>query len=116
VDGGETQSFDEIFDSARDNNLRGPSGETAGGPDDSSQGREVEVIHVGVGEEDEVDRGELSDRDSGMALAAQENQSFGEDRVDENFAPGDLEKEGGVTDEGDTEIVVADQLDGPGGS
>ena len=93
-----------------------PSGETAGGPDDSPQGREVEVIHVGVSQQHEVDWRQFVDCDAGTALAAQHNQSFGEDGVDKDFAPGDLEKEGGVTDEGDTEIVVADNLDGPGGS
>ena len=56
---------------ARDNDLRGPSGETAGGPDDSSQGGDVEVVHVGVGQKNQVDWRQLVDRDTGMALAAQ---------------------------------------------
>ena len=91
VDGGEAQSFDKVFDSARNDHLGGPSGETASGPDDSSQGGEVEVIHVGVSQQHEVDGRQFVDRDAGMALAAQHNQSFGEDGVDEDSAPGDLE-------------------------
>src|ERR1700733_2119602 len=70
MDCGEAESFDQIFDAAWNDYLGRAPGKTTGGADDSPKGGEVEVIHVGVGEEDEVDGREPADRDSGVTLAA----------------------------------------------
>ena len=72
------------------------------------------MVHVGVGEEDEVDGGEVGDTDAGAALATQDDQAGGEDGVDEDVFAGELEEEGGVADEGDAELRGEDAGDGVG--
>ena len=48
----------------------------------------------------------------GATLTAQQNQTLGKDGVDEHFFPVDLKQEGGVTDEGDAELIAANEFQG----
>ena len=49
--------------------------------------------------------GRSRDAESGAALTAEEDEARGEDGVDEEVWPADLDEEGGVADEGDGEVA-----------
>jgi hypothetical protein len=110
----EAEMGDEVFDSAGDDDLGSPAAEAPGGANDAAERGDVEVVHVGVGDEDEIDGGHLFDEEAGAALAAKDDEAGGEDGVDEYVAGADLKKEGGVSDEGDAEFRGSDDL-GPTG-
>lgn len=79
----------EVLNAGRDDHDRALSGEAAGGAGDAAEGGAVEVVHVGVGKEDEVDGGEAGDGDAGTALAAEQDKAGGEDGVDKDVAGGE---------------------------
>ncbi len=92
VDGGEGDAAEEVVDAGGDDGGGRGGAEGLVVADDLAQGGEVEVVHVRVGDEDEVDGREVGEADAGVTLAAEED-----------VAAGDLEEEGGVADEGDAE-------------
>lgn len=51
------------------------------------------MVHVRVCEQHEVDLGQVSDAQSRMTEAAQEDEASGEDRVDENISAAELDEE-----------------------
>jgi hypothetical protein len=104
VDVGEAEALDQVFDAAGDDDFRGVAGLPTRGTNDLAEGCHVEVIHVRVREEDEIDGRELCDQDAGAALATKQNQAFGKDGVHEDSAAVDLEEEGGVPDECDSQV------------
>jgi len=64
---------------------------------------------VRVRQENCVNRRKILNAEAGMALAAQEDEVFRKYRVDEDVLSPDLEKEGGVTDEGDADFFGGDE-------
>jgi hypothetical protein len=116
VDLREAESFYQVFNATGHYDFWRPTGELAGGADYFSQGSEVEMVHVGVGQEDKIDGRKVVYLYSGMALAAQENQPLREDWVNEELASVDLQQEGGVADEGYAEFVALDQTNRAWGS
>ncbi len=102
----------EVLDAVRHDDLRGASGEPAGGANDAAQGGEIEVVHVGVRQQDEVDGRQFADQDACATLPAQEDEAFRKDGIDKDVAAVDLEQKGGVADEGDAEFVRLHQLYG----
>jgi hypothetical protein len=105
---------DQVFDALGDDDLGRAAAQAAGGSDDAAERWDVEVVHVGVGDEDGVDGGKVFDEEAGLALAAEDDEAGGEDGVDEDVAAADLEEEGGVADEGDAELGGGDQFGGAG--
>jgi hypothetical protein len=67
-----------------------------------------------MGDEDGVDGGKVSDEEAGLTLAAENDEVGGEDGIDEEVEAADLKEEGGVADEGDTELGRRDKLHGAG--
>ena len=57
---------------------------------DAAERREVEVVHVGVGEEHGVDGGKVGDAEAWFAAALEDVEVVSEDRVDEDGEAGDL--------------------------
>jgi hypothetical protein len=64
------------------------------------------MIKVGVGDEHEVDVGQMMMGEAGMAEAADHQQPVSPVGVDQNVAVGPLNQEGGVTDPGDADLAV----------
>src|SRR5580698_5265256 len=67
------------------------------------------MIHMRVGEQNRVYTGKIAHMDAGMPLAAQKDKARREDRVDEQCAPGDLEQERRVPDEGNRSLLRRDR-------
>ena len=111
---GEAEVADEVLDAVGDDGDGGGQVAAAHGAEDGAEGGEVEVVHVGVGEEDRVDGGKVAWEEAGAALAAEEDEAGGEDGVDEEGAAGGLDEEGGVSDEGDGGVAGGDGGRGAG--
>ena len=121
-DAREAEVLNETFDAPGKDGDRGLAGEPAVMFDDLAQGGAVEVVHVGVRQQDGVDRGQIVDPDAGVAKAAKDDQPAGEDRVDENGLAADLNQKRRMADEGDAQFsgrgenrTTADALQGRGG-
>ena len=71
------------------------------------------MVHVGVGQQDEIDGGKVFDQNAGAPLTAEDDETFGKDGVYQDFAAIDLKQKRGVADEGHTKLIVIDQLDRP---
>lgn len=108
-DQAEAELADEIGDALRNDDLWRDASDFAGLADNFAQGRQVQVVHVRVGEKDGVDGRQVFDAQAGTALSAEEDERAGEDGVDEQVAAGDLDQERGVADEGDAEVVRVDE-------
>ena len=64
------------------------------------------MIHVGVGKQHQVDGRQVLDAQAGTTEAAQEDESVGEDRIDEDVAgPADLDEERRVANECNAEFA-----------
>ena len=57
-----------------------------------------------MGKQHQVDGRQILDPDSGPAQAAQCDQPLGEDRIDEQLAPTDLDQKRGVANERDAQF------------
>ncbi len=75
---------------------------------DGLQGATVEVVEVGVGDEDEIDGGEVVKLEAGVLDALDDLEPLGPVWVDEDAVLGGLDKEGGVADPGDADFVIGD--------
>jgi hypothetical protein len=95
-----SQPGHQILDAFGNDYLGSLSRQAARRPDYAAEGGDIEVVHVRVGQENEIDRRELFDEEPRAPLSAQHDQALCEDWIDQDFAPGQLEQEGGVTDEG----------------
>jgi hypothetical protein len=111
---GEAEVADEVLDAVGDDGDGGGQVAAAHGAEDGAEGGEVEVVHVGVGEEDRVDGREMAGEEAGAALTAEQDEAGGEDGVDEEGAAGGLDEEGGVSDEGDGGVAGGDGGRGAG--
>jgi len=74
---------------------------------DSAEGAAVEVIEMGVGDENEVDAGEVVEMDAGMFDAFNDFKPASPVGVDEKVESADLHEERGVPDPGDADFAVA---------
>jgi hypothetical protein len=114
VDSAISQFGDEIVHSLGHDDLGCSTPCPARSPNDTAQRRYIEVVHVSVGYQDKVDGRHLLDQNPGLALATQQDEPGSEDRIDQNVSSTDLEKKGGVSDEGDTELTWLYKLCRPG--
>ena len=112
----ESKVFHEILHAARHDDFRSPAGQPSRKPDDSPERRQIEMIHMRMGEQDEIDRRQILQQHAGMTLTAQQNQSLRKHRIDQHLAPIDLQEERGVPDKGHSQLVFGDQLDRMGSS
>jgi hypothetical protein len=85
---------------------------------DAAEAAEVEVVEVGVADEDGVDGWEVVDFEAWVADAFDEAEPVGPDGVDEDVEALGLKEEGGVADPCDLEVwaVVAEEVGAVRGS
>ena len=65
-----------------------------------------------MGQQHEINRRQIFYQHPGTPLAAQQNQPFREDRIDQHLSPVHLQQKGGVPDKGDSQFISGYQLDG----
>jgi hypothetical protein len=65
----------------------------------------IQMIEVGMSDQDEVDRGKFVQMQAGMPYAFDYFEPFGPVRIDEKTSPIDLNQEGCVADPGDANFV-----------
>ena len=75
---------------------------------DSAQATPVEVVEVGVGDENQIDRGEVMVGKTGMAQSTDHEKPVGPVRVDQNVSLVALNEEGGMTDPCDADLSLAE--------
>lgn len=75
---------------------------------DGAEGFFVEVVEMGVGDEDEVDVGEVVELESGVLDAFDDFEPLGPVGVDEDGGAGGLDEEGGVAGPGDADLIFPD--------
>jgi hypothetical protein len=102
MNSGEAEIFDEILNAARNDDFGSAANELAGCSNHSSQGGQVEMIHVGVCEEYKVDGREVFYQDSRMPLASQEDKTLRKHWIDEELSTLNLQKKRRVSNECDT--------------
>ncbi|MDB6016623.1 MAG: hypothetical protein JWR19_1112 [Pedosphaera sp.] len=73
-----------------------------------AEGRFVKVIEMGVGEEDEIDGGQVLDFKAGTFDAFEEEKPVGEIGVDEDVEVGELDEEGGVANPGEGDFAFGE--------
>jgi len=73
---------------------------------DSAQATPVEVVEVGVGDENQIDRGEVMVGKTGMAQSTDHEKPVGPVRVDQNVSLVALNEEGGMTDPRDADLAL----------
>jgi hypothetical protein len=108
VDLREAEVADQVLDVVGDDGDGGGEFAAAHLAGDGAERWAVEVVHVRVGEEDRVDGRQVADAEAWVALTAENNQTRGEDGVDEQRAAGGLDEERGVPDEGDGGVAGGD--------
>ncbi len=64
----------------------------------------VEMIKMGMSDENEVDGGKMVMGESGVAEAANDKKPVGPVGIDKNVAMGSLNQKGGVADQGDADL------------
>ena len=77
----------------------------AGGAGNGAQRWAMQVVKVGVGDQDGIDRGKVLDAQAGAAQALEDEEPAGEDGIDDHVRSADLQEEGGVADEGDAHLT-----------
>ena len=75
---------------------------------DSTQAPPVEMVEMGVGDENQIDRGEVMMGESGMAQTAHHEKPVGPVRVDQNISLMALDEEGCVTDPSDADLSLTE--------
>ena len=65
----------------------------------------VEMIKMGVGDENKVDGGKVVVGESSVAEAPNDKKPVGPVRIDKNVAMGSLNQKGGVADPGDADLA-----------
>ena len=56
----------------------------------------------------------MAPRSTGAPLTAEDDETFGKDGVDQDFASVDLQKKRGVSDEGHAKLILRNQFNRPG--
>lgn len=72
----------------------------------------MEVIEVGVGEQDQVCLRQITDAQAGVFLALHEEEPIGEVGVDQEVRVRPLDEEGGVSDPGDPDLSAGEAGEG----
>ena len=93
ADLGEAEIADQVFDVVGDDGDGRGQIATTHRAGDGTKRWAIEVIHVRVGEENGVDGREIADTKAGVALAAEYDETSGEDGIDEQRAAGRLDEE-----------------------
>ena len=75
---------------------------------DSAEAPPIEMVEVGVGDEDQIDRWEVMVGKSSMAQPADHEKPVGPVRVDQNVSLVALNEEGGMTDPCDADLSLAE--------
>jgi len=75
---------------------------------DSAEAAPVEVVEVGVGDEDQIDRGEVMVGKTGMTQAPDHEKPVGPVWVDQDISLMALDEEGCVTNPGDADLTFAE--------
>ncbi len=96
---GKSQILNQVFDAPGHDGDGGPAGQPAGMFGDFAERWPVEMVHVGVGEQDGVDRGQALDRNSRAAQTAKYYQPTGEYGIDQHSLAGDLNEKRRMTNE-----------------
>ncbi len=71
----------------------------------SAEAASVEMIKMGVGDENKVDGGKVVVGESSVAEASNDKKPVGPVRIDKNVAMGSLNQEGSVADPGDADLA-----------
>lgn len=71
-----------------------------------AEGFAIEVVKMGVRDQNQIDLGQIVQFDSRMAQALNHTQPFGPIRIDENAVLGGLHEKRGVSDPGDANLVT----------
>jgi hypothetical protein len=69
----------------------------------------MQMIEVGVGNQDGIDRRQIGNPQAGTTQALQHEQPAREVRIDDDTLSAHLYEEAGVADEGDSEFSVGDE-------
>jgi len=101
---------DEIEKMVRDNEGGRGSSLSAGLARDGAQRLAVQVIEVGMGDQDDIHGREFAEVESGAAQAFQDKEPAREVGIDDDVVLADLEEKAGVPDEGDAEFAVRDEF------
>src|SRR6267154_771660 len=73
-----------------------------------AQGWLVEMVEVGVGQQDEIDGRQVLDAEAGTFDALEEEEPVGEIGVNEDVQVGELDEERGVADPGEGDLTVVE--------
>ena len=68
---GKSYALNKVLHAARHDHFGAPSRQPSRSPDHAPQRRQIEVVHVGMGQEDEIDRWQAFDQYPGTTLPAQ---------------------------------------------
>ena len=79
-------------------------------PHNRPQRRPVQMVEVSVGDQNQIDRGQVAYLQARSSQAFEHEQPAGKIGIDENVLAADLEKETGMADESHTHLAVADQF------
>lgn len=77
---------------------------------DGAQGWAMQVVKMRVSDEDNVDRREIAQLNSGLAQPLENKKPARKIGIDDNIFAADLEKEAGVADESDAHLSVGHEL------
>ena len=105
----EAEVGDEVEDVVRDDERGRGAGLAAGLAGDGPQRLAVEMVEVGVRDEDDVHGRKVAETQAGLAKTFEDKEPAGEVGVDDDVAASDLEEEAGMSNEGDAEFSVRDQ-------
>jgi len=83
-----------------------PGHEAELGGGDAPQGAFMEMVEVGMGQQDQIDGRQIANGKSGALEAFEQEKPVGEDRVDEDVEVGELDQKRRVADPGDGDLVA----------
>jgi hypothetical protein len=101
---------DEVEEVMRNDERGRGSSLAAGLARDGAQRLAMQVIEVGVGDEDYIHGRQIAQVEAGAAKAFQDKKPACEVGIDDDVVLADLEKKAGVSDEGDAKFTVRDEF------
>jgi hypothetical protein len=82
----------QVLDAFRHNDFGCLSGQLASGANHASQGSHIQMIHVRVGQQNQIDGRQFLHAQPWFALSSEHDKPFGKDGIDQHLAPIDLEQ------------------------
>jgi hypothetical protein len=110
----EAEMSDKVFHAMRNNDLRTPAMQPTRRTNHPAKRGDVEMVHVSMGYQDQVDGGKALHKQTWITLSAQHDKASSEDRINQNIAASDLEEEGRVADKGNAQFRGGYQFNRPG--